>query len=471
MAEQHSRPSDGKHRPSHVQRIAVALLALACLGANQYSDPARANGGLPEKLTGHGGPIMAISVDVTRSRILTGSFDYSVILHDPADGQGAVLHRLFGHEAAVNDVSFVPGADRAVSVSDDGSLAIWDLADGTLVKRFKDRPDKVFDVAVSEDGRLAAAARWDGSARIFDLHGLTETGRCEGHKGSVNAVAFSENGDVLYTAAYDGTIRAFDSKTCKETALIHRHGWGVNVLARVGNILVFGGLDGTLGRIDIASRTATEVIKIDRPFLSLSMSADTSRLAAGSGDGHIRVYATDDWALLEDYNTPYGPVWGLAFTDSAGRNLYHTGLDDFAILWQVSPRRPFDQPKGVFPRRFQLTEDMSTGERQFQRKCSICHTLKKDGENRAGPTLYRLFGRRAGSLPDYPYSESLLNADIIWDEETIGRLFDDGPDIVTPGSKMPLQRLKNIEDRDALIAFLKHATGPKAKQTERGTSQ
>ena len=114
---------------------------------------------------------------------------------------------------------------------------------------------------------------------------------------------------------------------------------------------------------------------------------------------------------------------------------------------------------------------MSTGERQFQRKCSICHTLKKEGENRAGPTLYRLFGRKAGSLPDYPYSDSLLNADIIWDEETIARLFDDGPDIVTPGSKMPLQRLKNIEDRDALIAFLKHATDPKAKQSEEGTSQ
>ena len=303
----------------------------------------------------------------------------------------------------------------------------------------------------------------------IDLQSLSEVARCEGHRGSVNAVAFSEDGRVLYTAAYDGAIRAFDTETGKEKAQIHRSGWGVNVLVRIGNVLVFGGLDGTLARVDVTSGQVAELVKSDRPFLSLALSADGTRLAAGSGDGHIRVFSTADWMVLEDYKTPYGPVWGLAFADRAGGSLYHTGLDDFAILWPVTPRRPFDQPKGVFPRRFQLTEDMSVGERQFQRKCSVCHTLEKDGKNRAGPTLFGVFGRRAGSLPGYPYSDSLRNADITWNEETIGKLFGDGPDILTPGSKMPIQRLKNIEDLDALIAFLQQATDPN-NQTSKGDS-
>ena len=45
-------------------------------------------------------------------------------------------------------------------------------------------------------------------------------------------------------------------------------------------------------------------------------------------------------------------------------------------------------------------------------------------------------------------------------EETIDLLFKDGPDIVTPGSKMPVQRIKGKQDRADLISYLKRATAP-----------
>ncbi|HSM39761.1 MAG TPA: c-type cytochrome [Afifellaceae bacterium] len=444
---------------------ALAFLAVTLVTAGQVSGAHAqdaAAGTLPAKLAGHGGPIMAVAVDPASKRVLTASFDYSIIFHNLTTGGETIVHRLFGHEAAVNDVAFVPGSDLAISVSDDGSFAIWDLEKGSLVKRFTDTPDKVLDLDVSDDGRLAAIARWDGTARVFSISEQREIARLEGHRGNVNAVAFSADAATLYTASYDGTIRAWDLADAKEKAMVHDHGWGVNVLARHAGALVFGGLDGTLARVDIASRESVEMAKSDRPVLSLNLSADGSRLAAGFGDGHIRIFRTEDWSALEDYDTAYGPVWGLDFADAGGNNLYHSGLDDFAILWQVDPRKPFDRPQGVYPRRFQMTADMSVGERQFQRKCSVCHTLERDGGNRAGPTLYKLFGRKAGSVPGYPYSDSLRNSGIVWTEQTVAKLFDEGPDIITPGSKMPLQRLKNIEDRDALIAFLKTATDPEA---------
>jgi cytochrome c len=107
-----------------------------------------------------------------------------------------------------------------------------------------------------------------------------------------------------------------------------------------------------------------------------------------------------------------------------------------------------------------VTAAVSPGESQFARKCSLCHTLRPDGRNRAGPTLYKVFGRKAGTLPGYPYSDALLNADIVWSEETIGKLFGLGPDHYTPGTKMPLQKISDPEKRKALIAYLKVATSP-----------
>ncbi|HKJ61346.1 MAG TPA: c-type cytochrome [Hyphomicrobiales bacterium] len=107
-----------------------------------------------------------------------------------------------------------------------------------------------------------------------------------------------------------------------------------------------------------------------------------------------------------------------------------------------------------------MTRSDDPGELEFHRKCSVCHTLTPDGKNRAGPTLYGLFGRRAGTVSGYEYSPALRNSGIVWSEETVSKLFDHGPDVVVPGTKMPIQRLKSVEHRDALIRFLKKATGP-----------
>ena len=466
-----SRPSSrsSKLRSVVVRPRAVrfgALVAAVVCGFGQFAVAESEEKSLPETLIGHGGPVMGIDAEPSTGRVLTASFDYSVILWS-LDGDGAihsaggtVIRRLIGHDAAVNDVAFVPGAEKAVSVSDDGSMIVWNLDDGTLIRRLEDTGDKVLDVTVSADGRFAAIARWDGTARLIDLGSLLEMQRFEGHRGNVNAVAISGDGSTLYTGSYDGSIRAWSSATGEETALVLNHGWGINVIALAGQFLVFGGLDGAIARIDLETGSVHELGKAERPVLSLDLSADGGRLAVGDGAGMIRVFDTADWTLAEEYGNPTGPVWGLAFADHGGKTVYHSGLDDFAVLWQVQPRLPFEEPRTVYPRRFQMRADMSPGERQFQRRCSICHTLVKDGRNRAGPTLFGIFGRRAGSLPGYPYSEGLRKSDIVWNEESIARLFDHGPDVVTPGTKMPIQRLKSPVDRDALIAFLKTATAP-----------
>ena len=90
----------------------------------------------------------------------------------------------------------------------------------------------------------------------------------------------------------------------------------------------------------------------------------------------------------------------------------------------------------------------------------ICHDLRGTGSRRAGPSLAGLFGRRAGTLAGYPYSDILDGSDIVWNDNTIDQLFDIGPDHYIPGSKMPMQRITNPQDRADLIGFLHRATAP-----------
>ncbi|MEM7213502.1 MAG: c-type cytochrome, partial [Pseudomonadota bacterium] len=119
-----------------------------------------------------------------------------------------------------------------------------------------------------------------------------------------------------------------------------------------------------------------------------------------------------------------------------------------------------DQPRmGEAPRAFHTDPSkVGNGERQFLRKCSVCHSLTPNGGRKAGPTLYGLFGRQAGTVEGYIYSAALDGSDLIWNEETVDKLFDLGPDHYTPGSKMPMQQIAKPEDRSDLIAFLKETT-------------
>ncbi len=422
--------------------------------------PAHGND-LPLKLVGHGGPIKSISVSSDGKRALTASFDYSIIYWDLTGTEGKIRHRLIGHDSAVNDVEFVPGKPRAVSVSDDGSLGIWDLTNGKMIARLQAEVFKVLDVAVSVDGASAAVARWDGTARVYDLNTQTEIALFRGHRGNVNAVTFSADGKRLYSAAYDGQIIEWDIAENRLLRPIYRHGWGVNSIARLDDDrLVFGALDGAAGVVSISrADKIADLVQRDRPIQSVKVSADKRHVGISDGRGRIEVFQSSNLKKVEESEVAYGPVWDFDFIAGTSQ-LYHVGLDDFAIRWQVSPRE-FSRVESKFPRRFQLSSSDDPGELEFRRKCSVCHTLTQDDANRAGPSLYAVFGRRAGTLPGYTYSKALLNSDVIWNKLTIARLFDDGPDVMMPGTKMPIQRLKSVGRRDDLIQYLERATAPR----------
>lgn len=439
--------------------------------AAQQPSKERAQG--PGNLVGHGGPVKAVRINAAGDRVLTGSFDYSMIHWDVSGEEPEILGRFDMHDGAVNTVQFLPDGKRALSAGDDGFVWLWDLDSGELIRKFEGHTAKIVDIALSPDGRLAATASWDRTIRFWDLEEHAPGQVLKGHDGPVNAVVFTEDGNgepAFYSAGYDGTVRHWDLDSGQFERIVYRHGWGINCLEALPQPgrLLFGSLNGEAGIIDApAGEVATELTPHEGPVLALAVSREHKLIATGGGEGAVNVFTLDPVGVEETHQNPYGPIWSMAFTGDADK-LYYAGLDDFVTLWQIRPRQSFDMVETDFPRRFQVTEDMSLGERQFARKCSVCHTLTRDGGNRAGPTLFGVFGRKAGSLPGYTYSPALRDSDIVWNEETIGRLFDHGPQHVTPGSKMPLQQIDDEEKRDALVSYLKAATARDREKSRDG---
>lgn len=399
-------------------------------------------------LKGHGGPIMGITVS-PEGQVATASFDNSVGLWDDREPVWAE-----GHEAAVTAISYGPDG-LLVSGSDDFTVRVWDGTSARVLGRHK---GKVASVVVSPDETTVASGSWDGSITLWPLDGSEAI--TLGLPGSnVTAIEYNSDGTGLFATTTGGEMLRYTLEAGAVPVPLVKHGFGINRLIVSEPWVAYGAVDGGTRVIDAETGEQIADFTLDRrPILSMAYHPDTHQLAVGDGHGYIMMIDTEAWRITRDFRaTRRGPVWALAFS-ADGSVIYAGGLDDVAYAWPVALLSEFD-PAISGERTFLADPDtMPNGERQFARKCSICHALEPGPSRKAGPTLAGLFGRPAGIVPGYRYSPVLTGSDIIWDETTVDALFDLGPDHYIPGSKMPMQVIAGADDRADLIAYLKEAT-------------
>jgi cytochrome c len=99
----------------------------------------------------------------------------------------------------------------------------------------------------------------------------------------------------------------------------------------------------------------------------------------------------------------------------------------------------------------QAQGDAKRGEKVFE-NCRACHTVEHE-VNDVGPSLYGVFGRRAGERDDFRYSPALKRSGIIWTPETLDSFIAD-PQKTVPANRMPYAGIPDARDRADLIMYL-----------------
>ena len=100
-----------------------------------------------------------------------------------------------------------------------------------------------------------------------------------------------------------------------------------------------------------------------------------------------------------------------------------------------------------------VAQDVQKGETSFK-KCLACHAIGPGAKNKIGPELNGLDGRKAGTVPDYNYSDANKNSGLVWDETTFREYIKD-PRAKIPGTKMTFPGIKNEQEINDLWAYLK----------------
>ena len=96
--------------------------------------------------------------------------------------------------------------------------------------------------------------------------------------------------------------------------------------------------------------------------------------------------------------------------------------------------------------------DPERGKRLYL-QCRACHSLKKGEPHKIGPNLYNFYGKQAGSQERFNYSSELLDSKILWDYDNLDRWLEN-PQALIPENKMVYVGMRNLKDREDLIAYL-----------------
>ena len=241
----------------------------------------------------------------------------------------------------------------------------------------------------------------------------------------ITSLAVSLDGKLLASASIDKTVRIWDLEKFVQVKIfqhIDNQVYAVRFLPD-GKTFVSAGRDGVISHWDISTgKVIGHINAHDKSIWSLAVAPDGRFVISGSSDDTVR-------------------VWHIGTGDRIG--LSSEGESERKLKPWLTSEHP--------------------GAKLFT-KCARCHSLTDDGLKRSGPHLYRLFGRRVGSIHGYNYSSALKTKNFEWNEETLFKLFDEGPDKVLPGTKMPVQRVTNSKALMHLVDYLRTVTASNTKK-------
>jgi cytochrome c len=104
-----------------------------------------------------------------------------------------------------------------------------------------------------------------------------------------------------------------------------------------------------------------------------------------------------------------------------------------------------------------LAQDVEKGANSFK-KCLPCHSIGPGAQNKVGPVLNSLDGRKAGGVPGFSYSDANKNSGIVWNEQSFEEYIKD-PRAKVPNTKMIFPGIKNEQEAKDLWAYVKQFDG------------
>jgi len=334
--------------------VSIFVLMIISLGfsSSRFIKAFFAGGQSQKVLKGHSGPVNTIAFSPDGTTLASGSSDKTIKVWKLESGD--LIYSLEGHDLGVFSMAYSPDGKTIFSFGFDNKLIFWDADTGRLRRVIKDQK-KVFAVAFSKDGRIAAYGNEEGNIQIIDIRNGKLLRILEGFSNPVNAIVFSDDSKIMAAGSMDymigdasQTLKLWKLDTWEllyslETSkqLISSYQGVVRSLAFSpnGGIIANGSVDNVIRLWNLKTGELEKVLSEESRrrrigVLSIAFSRDGKFIAAGSDNNMVRIWDVRTRylrAMLRGHKN-----WVSAIAFSPDGNILASGSRDNTVrIWNM----------------------------------------------------------------------------------------------------------------------------------------
>jgi cytochrome c len=128
---------------------------------------------------------------------------------------------------------------------------------------------------------------------------------------------------------------------------------------------------------------------------------------------------------------------------------------------EPEPAAPGEEAPGLESVAMLLASADPAAGQKASKRCATCHTFTDGGANKIGPNLWGIVGKDKGSVSGFDYSDDLEEMAGNWSYDDLNA-FLAKPKEYLPGTKMNFAGIKSVEDRAAIIAYMRQQSASPA---------
>lgn len=241
----------------------------------------------------------------------------------------SIAMEYLGHEKGVLCFERID-ENTIASGGGDGRIIIWDEQKGKVLYSIRAHREPVFDMKLSNDGRLLASVGWDGVISLWDTQTWERYNYLYNEGASVYSMDFTDNDAYLALGMLDKSLKLYEIETKRFVKEFVGHTDNVTSVQVAGQEVLSCSWDGSIITWDLYSGMIKTRILTDKPVFGVTRFND--QIVSAGADRNVHFWDKSTGKKLRSLEGHQAEINGLAID---GTLMMTSDVDGVTKFWDI----------------------------------------------------------------------------------------------------------------------------------------
>ncbi len=261
---------------------------------------------------------------------------------------GKTLFKLTGHEDEVYSLDLSSDGTKLLSGSWDGSVILWNVAERKELRRYVFHKNEIYKVKISHNGKFGASGGSDKTVVVFDLYSGKIIHTLKGHTKGISDLSFSADDKYLLSSGYDGVLYKWNLENGEQVAKHYSYN---NVPISFAQFttddknVVATDYNGKIAILDKDNFYTQKYYKLNEAIFSASLISGTGEILVSGTDNVLKKFDLNSGKYENAYRghdkliNAISPIYGKEFLITVSR-------DETIKVWKQNSTKKIKTFKG-----------------------------------------------------------------------------------------------------------------------------